>query len=832
MRSLSIVLVLCLGAAVHAQPASQAGAPLPAPDVLALPALDNAALVRAAEGARRAGPAPVRFAEPVEVSVEPAERGTWTGLPDGSRVWRLVVASPGAYSLSFGFTRFRLPEGASLWIYAEGEAPEYRPFTAADNERHGQLWTPIVPGDRAVVEVNLPPTKLGRASGLDLKLERVNHAFRPTLLIAREKASRGGAASGACNVDVVCPQGDDYRDIIRSVGAYTVGGVDFCSGAAINTTAADDRPLFLTANHCGVGEGNAAQVVVYWNYQNSTCRAPGSFASGEPGDGSRAQFNAGTISRGSGPVSDWSVLEFDDPILPTAGVFLAGWDRRDLAPTSAVTIHHPSVQEKRISFENQATTITTYSSNASTPTGTHIRVADWDLGTTEGGSSGSPLFNSDRRIVGQLHGGAAACGNDQPDWYGRLFRSMNDGLAAVLDPAGTGAPFVDGKDYEAAAYAAADVSAAQARVGETVRFSFTIGNPTSAAIGAAQFVNTLPAGLTFAGDLVASIGTASRSGRTITWGGALPAGATLTVAYDATVGGDAPEGDVENRSTTRIGGGQPDLVSVATLRVLKPRPEPDVVLDAAPRVAIPDYGCPDFVTTTQVVTEAFTVGRVSVGVGVRHTWRGDLRVRLSSPEGTTVDLINRVGAGSSGSGHENLDVLIDDGAAAGAFALGDHSVATPYYAVEGAPEAGDAATGGVGTLSTFIGEPAQGTWTLGVCDSAPDDTGTIERWSLQFVRGGAVTSEGDPTVDALSVTLSGANPVTAETRATIAVDRLQHVRVTLVDATGREVRVLHDAPVRDDLAIGVRAANVSAGTYFLRIEAASGTRTLPVTVVR
>ena len=57
------------------------------------------------------------------------------------------------------------------------------------------------------------------------------------------------------------------------------------------------------------------------------------------------------------------------------------------------------------SFEDDPTTTTSYLGTAVPGAGTHVRLEDWDLGTTEGGSSGSPLFNQDHRVIGQLHGG-------------------------------------------------------------------------------------------------------------------------------------------------------------------------------------------------------------------------------------------------------------------------------------------------------------------------------------------------------------------------------------------------------------------------------------------
>ena len=77
----------------------------------------------------------------------------------------------------------------------------------------------------------------------------------------------------------------------------------------------------------------------------------------------------------------------------------------------------------------------------------------WDRGTTEGGSSGSPLFDQNKRVIGQLHGGVGQCTNVN-DWYGRLSTSWQGGgtsgsrLADFLDSLSTGAMTLDGRDSD------------------------------------------------------------------------------------------------------------------------------------------------------------------------------------------------------------------------------------------------------------------------------------------------------------------------------------------------------------------------------------------------
>jgi uncharacterized repeat protein (TIGR01451 family) len=468
-------------------------------DILLMPPTDNEALLTK-DFETWQPDVPPSFALPIPVNVTPATRGTWDTLEDGSRVWRLRIQSPGALSLNLGFTHYNMPPGGQLRLSTADGGYTVRPFTAEDNEEHGQLWTPLLPGDDILIEVNLPADVAG---DLDLTLGSVNHGYREFGKVEK---------SGSCNLDVVCSAADGYSQVdawrqqIRSVAVISLGGGTFCTGFMVNNTAQDLKPYFMTANHCSINSGNAASLVTYWNYENSTCRAPGSGASGSVGNGSLSQFMTGAFFRSASGASDFTLVELDDPVPIAFGVHWAGWNAISVDPTSAVAIHHPSTDEKRISFENDPTSTTSYLGTNVPGAGTHIRITDWDLGTTEPGSSGSPLFDSNGRIVGQLHGGNAACGNNLSDWYGRFSVSWTGGgtsatrLSDWLDPVGSGTNLViDGISQFSEISVDKSVAPTDVAPGQTITYTLSFTNSGSLTTSGVVISDSMPVSVTVTG---------------------------------------------------------------------------------------------------------------------------------------------------------------------------------------------------------------------------------------------------------------------------------------------------------------------------------------------
>lgn len=387
-------------------------------------------------------PTPYRFALDIDTKFNLENSGTWKVLPDSSRIWRLQIVSNGAQTLNLGFSRFDLPEGAKLWLYNPAGDYVEGPYIAKHRTAAGELWTPVIPGDQVVIELYVPAD----SEEPDLEIGKVNHGYRG---FGGEKA--GGEKQGSCNIDVICPEADLWRNEIRSVARYTRNGMYLCTGQLMNDTGPDPVPLkkyFMSAYHCGVTTSNDHTMVFYWNYESSTC--------GDLSGGSFANNQTGATYRAGWPNSDFVLVELNDPPDAAFNVFHAGWDAGGAVPSSAVTIHHPSGDEKAISFEGDPLSSTVYVPKPLGPEKNHWQVEDWDRGTTENGSSGACLFENDsgyKRCIGQLHGGYAACGNNESDWYGKLSASWNGGgtpstrLSDWLDEGGLGVSYLNGDPH-------------------------------------------------------------------------------------------------------------------------------------------------------------------------------------------------------------------------------------------------------------------------------------------------------------------------------------------------------------------------------------------------
>lgn len=410
-----------------------------------MPAVDVAALLAEDEQDMAKGE-PFRFGTDLDVNIGLGNSGVWSDLKGGDRIWRVAIKSSGAYSLNLIFDQFYMPTGASMFVYTADKQMVIGAFTSFNNKEHGKFSTTVLKGDEIVIEYFEPAEVKGLGR---LNVNKVIHAYKPTFFKGGG-SNRGFGDSGGCNNNVACPVSVGWENEINASLMYLLGNnTRICSGSMLNNVLEDGTPYFLSANHCY--SGDFATWIFMFNYQSPTC-TPNA-------DGPTNQTVSGSTLRSRRTASDFMLFELSVQPPLSYNVYYAGWSNVNVAPTSAVGIHHPANDVKKISFENDALVSSGYFSSGND----HWRVNDWDDGTTEGGSSGSPLFDQNHRVVGQLHGGSAACGNNAEDYYGKFASSWLGGgspgtqLSYWLDPNGSGATVLDGLSLSVPAFTA-DVS--------------------------------------------------------------------------------------------------------------------------------------------------------------------------------------------------------------------------------------------------------------------------------------------------------------------------------------------------------------------------------------
>ncbi|OQX98446.1 MAG: hypothetical protein B6I20_11070 [Bacteroidetes bacterium 4572_117] len=381
---------------------------------------------------------PFRFGKTHKALLNPENSGVWFELPTGERIWRLQIKSENAYAVGLFCEKFNLNKGTKLFIYSTDQSIVKGAFTSLNNKTSGVFSTIPLPGDEIVLELNVPKN-VGYGN---FEVSGIVHDYKNTF----GKSEGSTKASGSCNVNINCPEGDDWQIEKRSVLKYTfIQGSNsyLCTGALINNTRHDATPYLLTANHCISSESVANSAVFIFNYESETCN-------GTSGSASQTVSSSSLTATPSSGNLDFSLLTLSSTPPIEYSAYFAGWNRGTGPASSTVCIHHPGGDVKKISLDYDPTTTGNYGSGYIT--NSHWQIHEWDVGTTEGGSSGSPLFDQNHRIVGDLTGGEASCSYNYNDYYAKFdvswdyYSDAAQQLKAWLDPDNTGAITLDGFD--------------------------------------------------------------------------------------------------------------------------------------------------------------------------------------------------------------------------------------------------------------------------------------------------------------------------------------------------------------------------------------------------
>lgn len=343
-----------------------------------------------------------RFAAPIPANISLDNAGTWTTLPNGDRVWQCALQSPNAIGLVLIFDEFRLVQGAQFFASSPSGQRVYGAYTTESMSPSGKFLIGVIPGDIALLEYRVPAGTVKTGS---IHINRIDYAYDRQALKNGDKPEDFGS-SELCNINVNCPLGANHQTEKKGVGRILMifsNGSGWCSGSLIANTSGTPKPYFLTANHCQwIGSNPDFGLWRFdFDYEGVGCTTP----TVEP----QAKSILGCDRIAARQETDFMLLELQS--LPANfGLYFNGWSRDTFTNLARTTfIHHPAGDIKKISQDTNYAVVHPAAINWGVPFGTspartHLKVVP-DYGIFQPGSSGCPLFDVNKRIVGQLHGG-------------------------------------------------------------------------------------------------------------------------------------------------------------------------------------------------------------------------------------------------------------------------------------------------------------------------------------------------------------------------------------------------------------------------------------------
>jgi hypothetical protein len=353
---------------------------------------------------------------------------TWHATANGGTTASLVVDAGDAKAMRLGFLIDSIPDDAMLVVSAPG-ATKGQVVTGSTinqallvNKESGNTsdsartyWLPTVEGSVSQIQIVLP--KQLRPEDIKVSLVKVAHQLET--LKSAYQSGIPTKISGSCNVDVACtsPLPAEANSVALMAFVDEVGPA-VCTGTLLNDSGSTKLPYFITTEHCISTQTAATTLETLWFYRTTDCGG--------------STFETATLM--SGAYAGARLLYSESWLTSTDTTFLllnksaptgahhAAWSAEPLVDPHVTGLHHPQGDAMKRSV-----------GVAMINNDTDIKVT-WISGTTEGGSSGSGLFNSNNKYVGNLAGGYSSCTNTSGlDYYGRFDYAYNNGLKAWLN---------------------------------------------------------------------------------------------------------------------------------------------------------------------------------------------------------------------------------------------------------------------------------------------------------------------------------------------------------------------------------------------------------------
>ncbi|MDY6122381.1 MAG: T9SS type A sorting domain-containing protein [Porphyromonas sp.] len=396
---------------------------------------------------------PFVIGQRISTSIDMAKEAEQFRLQDGTTIYRLTLQSDGAKALYPTFDRFLIPQGARLYVYNADRTVVHGAYTYESNPGGGAFASVPVSGDKMILEYE--SNVAGDAP--QIVLDGLVYIFREQ--VAKMMDVRPGENETEypnCMVNANCPEGEAYYDQKSGIAQIFIitgnGSTTSCTGTLLNNTQQDFTPYIITAAHCVGSEADfplQQKILDQWVFSFHYLK-PGCYNGASASYYGKSMVGCTKVAYlPTNEYSDGLLLKLKTEVPVDYRVFYNGWDRRTALPSHGACLHHPMGDAMKISVFKRPARLASWREILSKIYGAanaHMQIS-FETGT-EGGSSGSGLFNPERLLVGTLTGGGSPCTKPQlaEDYYGRLAahwdwfssKGQDRQMATFLDPVGKG----------------------------------------------------------------------------------------------------------------------------------------------------------------------------------------------------------------------------------------------------------------------------------------------------------------------------------------------------------------------------------------------------------
>lgn len=372
---------------------------------------------------------------PIETALTPENSGSLRYEEDGSITWQLYLEVAGASSLQLFFDRFNLPLGGKLFILSPEGKLLKGAYTELNNTSLEALAIAPIRGDKLLLHYEGPS---GYTRLPELSLKSVGYSFWEMPGFQYLHPGMGQYNRGepwfmgdySCSPNVVAKP--EWTSQAHSQVLMIVRGSVVCSGSLINNTNQDGTAYILTASHClnrnFKEKGNMAyiresarQTVFFFNFRSPLAE--------QLVRGCEEQSLSGAEVVAYDEETDMCLLRIvgvdPNPRYQKSGgipasflPYFSGWNAEEAPQGGYTNLHHPTASTTRYNYCDTASLeLIDLAVPTMTWQGVHLQIPRWHVGTTAGGSSGSPLYDREGLVIGALSGGQSTCDRPVRDYF-------------------------------------------------------------------------------------------------------------------------------------------------------------------------------------------------------------------------------------------------------------------------------------------------------------------------------------------------------------------------------------------------------------------------------